>query len=225
MGRGLASSTDSSPGKRSLAELRKYLLAYTQTPPEDAESNDLATIAVNTAIDRLNTENWIKTIKIQDVTLVANQSLYEAQLDVKQPRHAHLLNASSQKKGRLYYVDPKSFDMEAQEVTGSGNPSCYTFRHNERVWELDTPVSSGFLTQFPTLRFRYFRFFPHLVNPSDAFDAPGSFWSFVGWHGRADFAAVKGRVEKARFAQDRADDYLNALMNDDANFIGDWDDE
>lgn len=216
-------STSPAPGQRNLAALKKYVASYIQQP-DDAEVLDLAQLAVNNGIDMVNSFDWLWSVRYQDITVVEGQADYELSSTFSKPRKLSKINASGNIYGDIGFLDEKTFADTVGRDLSSGDPTYYTVFNEYRLntITLNKKPTSGFTTQFPYLRLRYYSRVPHLQGNAQILDAPPEVWSLVAWYARFDLAAVRGETASADRAERQYAFRLNALRAKDRDVVTDW---
>jgi hypothetical protein len=197
--------------------MRKEILRYVKLP-NDAEALDIANDAINGAIRVLNRHVWSWTLVSTDITLVADQRDYTVPSNVKAPRRLFRVNSSSEEDGWLDYKDPQSFMIEHPRVTASRASRVYTLEnvHEYGQLTLEYPASSTFISNYPTLRFWYYRRVPLISESAGAatLDAPNEVDEFVRWYARYEVATLYS-PDKVREARGMWRDALKQLKVDD----------
>lgn len=195
------------PLNSNFAGLKKRVAAYVQGSQLTSVLAD-AGLALNGAIDKLNTRNWHWLNRQSDLTLVADTSTYTVPANFKRPRAAELLDSSNNKKGYLSFQIAKEFQDTQWEDATSGSPRFYTVRNavDDRLLTLNVPPSTSFVASYPTIRLTYFARLGHFSDNGDTLgdlEAPPEIANFLVWYARWDLATQRGaagqidRAEKA----------------------------
>ena len=206
--------------------LKSAVAAYVQGQNLPGVLGD-AGVAINSAIDRLNTRNWHWLNKQSDISLVADTRTYTVPANFKRPRKLEKLDASSKVVGWYDYQMPKDFlDTNWNDET-SGQPYLYTVRNavDDRLLTLNVPPTSAFVTAWLTARLTYFARLGHFASDGDtlgSIEAPPESKNFMLWYARWEIASMRGSPTQVRDARTAWRDEWNRLMMDDTNEQTDW---
>src|SRR3989304_2023555 len=115
------------PGCQDFATLKSRVASYLRKP----DSSDILQIAgyeINSAVRKLNSENWNWALTSTTITLVAATATYDLPTNFRAARMLERLTSGSVRSGKIYYLDPKTFNEETGG-SSSGTPTRYTV-HN-----------------------------------------------------------------------------------------------
>jgi hypothetical protein len=107
-----------------------------------------------------------------------------------------------------------------------GSPSIYTVRNftNSQQLTLNIAPDSGFTGQWPTLRLRYFRRIPTLVDDADCPNCPSEVELFIIWAARYAVALQMDttgyRIQPALRMRDQI--WARLTASDTESEEGDW---
>src|SRR3990172_4815255 len=193
------------------ARVQNYVLA-----PSDTDVATIAKEGINEAISRLNTRRWNWARHHADITLVAGTQEYALSATFKGPRAAELLDSTGEVVSRLEFLDPKELDYLYPDRHSQGYPSHYTIFNEfaNGMLTLSATPSSGFVTQYPKVRVRFFRRIPYLSADADLFYGPTEAETYLVWYARANVAA-HWALDKIGFAEKRAEELWTLLVRDD----------
>lgn len=216
-------SGTTTPGASSLADLRRCVLDYVQGS-DDSHLLDVATRAINMAIDKVNAVPWKRMQSTQDIDFVAGTISYDLSATFKEAAHCELLNSSDLPIGRIYYKGLKTLMEENADRSTNGEPLYYSIDHPNRTFVLDRPPSSAFISNFPKARLWAKTRLARLTNAADQHGGPPEFDRFLCWDARADVAAVRGHSSSADRAMRAAEQIFRLLRVDDKAMVQDWPD-
>lgn len=223
MATGVPPSVSLTPGQRTAEQLIRYVLNAFQSERDD--DNAAAVLeALNAAVDELNTEDWNMLEAIQDIPTAADTADYALNPDVKKPRHLHMLDSSGRRQWRVPFLSEKKFDTLRPFVSGSEDAQTYTIRYGRRLLSFDSPVSSGFVSRYPTARLTYFRRLPHYTQGSSTLGpVPSEFGRFVGLWGRYEYGLMRGMSSsEVDRALRMAETFRNRMLVSDNGILTDW---
>lgn len=188
-------------------EVARYVLL-----PSDTTALSVAADGINDAIRKYNTTLWQSSLTYQDITLVASDATYSLSAPFNAPRAAELLDASGNATSVLSWYNPKSFGLYYPDRQGDGSPDAYTCFNADAdgILDLNVPPSSTFITEYPTLRLRYYAKVAYLTADGHYFDGPSEVESFLCWHARAYVASIFD-PPKVPYAEQKAAEFWNLL--------------
>ena len=216
----LQSSTVRTPPSRSFSELKRAVVDFVQGA-SDPELLDVAGRSINNAIDEMNVYNWIKLADKQDFTISVNQADYSIQSNVKDPMGLGLWKDGNP-KSKLSFKEYRTLEEEHPYAVDAGWPTVYTIYYEERVLSLNLLPSQSFVDNYDTMRLRFFRRIPHMVDDSQRFGAPSEFSSYVMWQARSELATVRGETRLFSIAEGKSQTILSRLRNSDHETETDW---
>lgn len=221
---GVGASVTQTPGARSLSGLKRFVLNYIQGI-SDPDLESQAKEGVNGGIDLINSRVWKWNYTSQSLTTSATDS-YSLNASFHKPIALQRLNSSSQRTGRLRWLEPSVFFKEKDIATSTGTPLYYTVtsHQNDGNLVLEKTPDSSFISSYPTLKLWYVPRVAYLSSDSDTLDAPPEFGSLVGWYGRWEMASVRGQIALADRAERAYNIWWNRLVADDNDSMTDWDD-
>jgi len=212
-----------SPARTAFSTLYARVLNYVFAP-SDAALTTIAKECINESIQKLNSRRWTWQRQHDDLTLAAGTQEYDLTATFNAPRSVQMLNTSTEVVGKLFFVDPKSFDEYFPNRSAAGTPEAYTI-YNEYAnghLTLSCTPSSGFVTTYPKLRVRYYKRAALLSGDADLFDGPTDFEPFIVWHARASLSAHM-TPDKIAFADKRSQEIWRDLVREDVlKETGDW---
>ena len=222
----VGATTAQTPSQANFGSLKGSVAAYVQGQNLPSVLSDSG-IAVNAAIDHLNTRNWHWLGRQGTITLTADTRTYSVPANFKRPRKFSKLDTNSKTVGRYDYLIPKVFLDCDFDNTASGSPTVYTVRNasDDRLLTFDVPPSTAFATSWPTGTLSYFARMQHFADDGDTIGdllAPPDVRNFLLWYARWEMAGIRGtatQVQEADRAWNRA---WVALMKDDTNEQTDW---
>ena len=176
--------------------LKKSVAGYVQGASLTAVLSD-AGVAINSAISKINTSTWHWLNKQTTLTPTADSKTMTIPADFKKPRSLMRLDSNSKEQGRITFQIPELFLGSEWDDSTSGDPSHYTVRNpsDDRLLTLNVPVSSGFLTLFPTLRLTYYARLLHFAGDGNTLgdlEAPPEMAEFLEWYAKWKVASTRG---------------------------------
>lgn len=222
MAKTLAHSAAISPGQRSFATLKRYVVDYVQGG-DDPELLDIAGRAINKSIDLLNAARmWIKMTGKQDIVTTLDVADYQLNKDFKDPIELVLMDINQYPKSKLDYLPYRLLTLEIPDGTEAGKPEAYTIYYQERLLSLARAPVQNWVDTYPYMRLRYHQRLVHLVGEGDIHGGPPEFDAFISWRARFDIAAVRGERGLASLAHQESDAILSALRRSDNEILSDW---
>lgn len=187
-----------SPAARACSDLKADVARYVGAT-NAARALSEAEIYIGTAVAKLNTERWHWTLVYQDITLVADQVDYDLAAAFGSPRHAYLLDADGNISGAIGFDNPKTFSIQYDSTSESGNATSYTAYnvHEYGTMSLDVPPSAQFISQYPTIRLWYYQKIQPCGGSTTALDVPHEVADWVAWYAKSLMAA---NHDPAKFA-------------------------
>lgn len=220
-----AAVSEGIPSCITLGQARRYVGQYVGAP-DDLERLDDATFYINNGIDAIiNSRNWKLELRGEtDLTLVADDLSYALPTDFRRPRHAHFLDPSGNRRAVCRHLQEKVLETENAWQSSSGDPCYYRIDYQNRLLLLDTKPSSGFVSQYPTLRLWYHVRHEHLSGTNDCLVTPNEFAQAILWYARWEMAlAVNQDQAKIVLAERQWQRLLSQLEIDDNDTQTDWD--
>lgn len=222
----VGTTTAQSPLAANLAGLKKNVASYVQGASLTSVLGD-AGVAINAAIDRLNTRNWNWLLKNQTITFVAATATYQVDARFRRPRKLTKLTTAGKRDGDLSYMLPKDFMDAVFDNSADGSPKYYTVRNasDDRLLELDLAPSSGFVAINPTATLAYYARLLHFADDGATLgdlEAPSEVSQFLVWYGRWELAAARGTASQAEAAERSWMRLWRDLVADDVNEQTDW---
>jgi hypothetical protein len=224
----VSSTAAQTPAGRSFSSIKREVLDFVQAT-DSPRLNDIAGRAVNSAIDRVNIDVWEWLLTRETLTLVADDPDYPMATAHKKSRALFRLNTSSERDGRLSYLEPKVMYNEYPRAVGSGDPHVYTVRYDASAgWVVffNRPPSSSFVTLYPTMEHHYYARMQRFAGDSETLGdlkAPPELAAYLVWQGRHAIATIHGLssslVREAKFEAARI---YNDLRRDNNDTMPDW---
>ncbi len=141
---------------RSRRDMVEELVSYIGGTNIDATKHR-AGKSLDTAVRRYNDTLWKFNVVEQDVTLSASTDEYDLAIPFRAPMRAYLLDASSNRRGAVPYVDYTEWAfIAASDGSGTGTtPKHYTIRNSHREAKvIYTPL--GATLKYPTVHHIYY---------------------------------------------------------------------
>lgn len=219
----VSGSFSPSPAARACSDLKADVARYvgaTNAARALAEAEN----CIGTAVAKLNTKLWNWAIVYQDITLVAGTSDYDLAAPFKAPRKAELLNGSGTPLSRLTYLDPHSFSDEYYDRNTQGSPQVYTVEnpHEYGQVNLSSPPHSSFVSQYPTLRLRYYQKVQPCSGSVTSLDIPHETAEWVSWYAKSLLAAARDPQKFSVADQTQRDLWRGLISSKVADELSDW---
>lgn len=208
-------------GSSSLGSIRDEVARYVKMP-NAAQGLQVAQQHIKSAIDRLNTRPWFFLLEVHDFTTAATRD-YTVPTGLSKPRALHALDSSDNPNHSIPYLDPKTFDLE-HPITGEArNPAAYTVysRRDTGNLTLTHVPDSQFISEFPKLRFRYYKFLAMPSSLGNEIDVDGPAELFIKFYAKW-LMALDFMPQKAVIARQEADTIWQDLIKLDRDNT-DWD--
>lgn len=203
------------PSPVALSTAKKRVVSYWGAV-NDTDALSVAEDGIKEAIDELNIRVWNVLRTYHDITLDNTNASYAIPANYHDTRDAHFLNSSGEAALNMSMLSPEEFELRFSDRTSAGRPFAFTvFNHVDSLTlELSAVPSSGFTSQYPTLRHRYFKNIQAPTGDDQNLAMPSVFMLFVLWRAREYGAAIYD-PRKATFARSKADGFWQRLMMDD----------
>lgn len=201
MAEAVSGSYAQSPGTSTLSQLKSEVCRYVKAP-NDTDALAVAHDGIKEAIRRINMRSWQWMLTSDDITLTAGTADYTMQSTFKAPRSAELLDSSDRTVGFLSYEDPKNFDLLHPDRDTSSWSTHYTIRNIKETGQVTlapTPDAS-FVSSYPTVRFRYYKFVSLPSAEDDRIGVPVWIEPVVSWWAKM-YVAIMYQPELAQFAK------------------------
>lgn len=223
MSTGLGTSTYNTPQARPFSELKRDVASYVQMP-DQAEALVAAGVGINNAIRTLNSRTWNWSLTYTDITLASGTFDYTLPNDFKAVRHIELLNSSGDVTQRIGYMNYKEFLQDFQGSTDSVSPTIATVINakNSLIISLNYAPGAGFVSASPTMRVRYFKRLPLLVDASDRPDVYGEVENFLTWSAKAYVASVFDPAKYTIAKREAAEVFADLKRDDLTTGYHDW---
>lgn len=222
----VGTTTAQSPRNKNFGGLKSYVAAYVQGQNLSGVLSD-AGMAVNSAIDYLNTTRWNFLHSSETLTLTASTASYTVAADLKRPLKLYRLNSSSERQGQINFKEHGVFFDELHSQTGDGFPTYYTIPSSaSRTLILDRAPDAAFVSQYPTLELRYYARILHFGSDGDTIGdlkAPPEVWTFLAWYARWDLACTRGSASQVTVAERHWNRLYDKLRADNFDTLTDWD--
>jgi len=214
------------PQQSNFGGLKAQVAAYVQGQNQPSILAD-AGMAINSAIDHLNTRNWNWLLKQQTITLVASTATYTVNANFKRPRKLTKLDTNSKVVGWFDYQIPKAFLNANWGDVNDGDPWVYTVRNasDDRLLTFNVPPSSDFVTNAPTARLDYFARAQHFGADGDTMgtlEIPPEVKNYLVWYARWEIASMRGDAGQIRAAENSWQRAWKHIAMDDRDEQTDW---
>ena len=225
---GVGTSTALTPSVANFGGLKSAVASYVQGQNLPSVLSDSG-VAINAAIDKINTRRWHWLNRVVDLNTVASTRTITLPADFKMPYALFVLDTSDNEQGRLAYLIPKMFH-DSDFATTDGSPEAYTVRSasDDRALTFSCPPTAAWVATYPQVRLHYYARMLHFSDDGDTLDdldVVPELRNFIVWHARSEMASIRGSQSQLAYADNRWKSEWVSLVADDNDEQSDWGNE